>query len=140
MKKIRGGQIFGFTTVKPKTSKWPGRVLVIDRKILRPFLESSNKTVISDRSSQRYLEVWKIGSTLMSSIGRPEHYLLEYVYSARLVQNNQSTNMYIGIKVATTAFFFNVLWTFTEDACYSINRKINWIWGTTIIIRTRFKI
>ena len=77
----------------------------------------------------------------MSSIGRPEHYLLEYVYSARLVQNNQSTNMYIGINVATIAFFlFNVLWTFTEDACYSINRKINWIWGTTIIIRTRFKI
>ena len=36
----------------------------------------------------------------MSSIGRPEHYLLEYVYSARLVQNNQSTNMYriVGIR------------------------------------------
>ena len=48
--KIRGGQFFDFTTVKPRTSKWPGLVLVIDRKILKPFLEPSHKTKTMVRS------------------------------------------------------------------------------------------
>ena len=67
MKKIRGGQIFGFTTVKPETSKWPGRVLVIDRKILKPFLEPSHKTKTMVRSPHWYHKVEKVKGTLTYS-------------------------------------------------------------------------
>ena len=45
---------FDFTTVKPQTSKWPGWVLVIDRKILKPVLESSHNTTTMDRSPHWY--------------------------------------------------------------------------------------
>jgi len=49
LKRVGGGQIFDFAAVRPRTSGWPGRVLVMDTGCLgagRPILLARCRLVL----------------------------------------------------------------------------------------------